>query len=84
MMEITPGNPGEIQFGRTKVLEGNTSWIRQVAIKDNLIISGSKDKTIRITPITLYPLESTKFRSVIEKYCLPIHLEEEITDLFKE
>ena len=123
-MEITPENPGEIRFGRTKVLEGHTNcvnsvaikdnliisgsrddtiriWdidsgkclktledhikcVSSVAIKDNLIISGSRDKTIRITPIILFPNELPKFQSVINKYWLPRHIEEEIMDLFKE
>ena len=41
----------QIQLGKTKVLEGHTKLIRSVFIKDNLIISGSYDNTIRIWDI---------------------------------
>ena len=66
-----------------KTPEGHTGSVYSVAIRDNLIITGLKDKTIRITPIILFQNELPKFQSVIEKYCLPIHLEEEIMDWFK-
>ena len=41
----------QIQLGKTKVLEGHTDWVRLVYVKDNLIISVSDDKTIRIWDI---------------------------------
>ena len=78
MVEITPENPGEIRSGRTKVLEGHTDCVNSVAIKDNLIISGSWDKTIRIWELDsgkcLKTLEGhTNFvRSVAIKYNLII------------
>ena len=122
MAEITPENPAEIQFSQGKVLEGHTifvnsvaikenllisgsydttikiwdinsglciktleghtGWVWSVAIKDNLIISGSNDKTIRINPITLFPNESSKFKSVINSYWLPEYLEQQLMDCF--
>ena len=51
MTETTPENPGEIQLGRVMVLEGHTSSIWSIAIKDNLIISGSSDEKIKIWDI---------------------------------
>ncbi len=51
MAQTTPENPGEIQFSRVKVLEGHTNSVWSVGIKDNLIISGSYDKTIKIWDI---------------------------------
>ena len=51
MSQTTTKNPAEIQFGRVKVLEGHTNSVWSVAIKDNLIISGSTDKTIKIWDI---------------------------------
>ena len=82
MSQPPPENPGEIQLGRAKVLEGHTGWVRSVAIKDNLIISGSADNTIRINPITLLPNESSKFQSVINSYWLPEYLEQHLMDCF--
>ena len=38
----------QIKLGSQKVLEGHTCDICSVFVKDNLIISGSDDKTIRI------------------------------------
>ena len=38
----------QILVGKTKVLEGHTSYVISVFVKDNLIISGSVDNTIRI------------------------------------
>jgi WD40 repeat protein len=66
-----------------KTLEGHKDWVNSVAIKDNLIISGSNDKTIRITPITLFPNESDKFQQVINHYWLPEYLEQQLMDCFK-
>ena len=80
MTEITPNSGGEIVLGTSKILKGHTDSVNSVYVKDNLIISGSYDSTIRITPITLFPNESHKFQSVINKYSLPRHLEEEIID----
>ena len=51
MSQTTTKNPAEIQFGRVKVLEGHTNSVLSVCIKDNLIISGSFDKTIKIWDI---------------------------------
>ncbi len=48
MTEITPKKQGEIQLGRGKVLYGHNYSVCSVAIKDNLIISGSFDNTIMI------------------------------------
>ena len=68
----------QIELGKTKVLEGHTDWIRTVFVKDNLIISGSDDATIRITPITLFPGELEVFQSVIDEYWLARNLEHEL------
>ena len=38
----------QIQLGKPKVLEGHTNSVYSVFVKDNLIISGSWDHTIRI------------------------------------
>ena len=51
MAQTTPKNPGEIQFGSVKTLEGHVWTVRSVAIKDNLIISGSSDEKIKIWDI---------------------------------
>ncbi len=51
MAETTLVNPGEIHLGRVTVLEGHTHTIWSVVIKDNLIISGSRDNTIKIWDI---------------------------------
>ncbi len=51
MAQTTPENPGEIQFSRVKVLEAHTNSVWSVVIKDNLIISGSGDNTIKIWDI---------------------------------
>ena len=83
MAQTPTKNLGEIQFGLGKVLEGHTSCVYSVAIKDNLIISGSCDKTIRIHPISLFPNESVKFQSVINSYWLPEYLEQHLMDCFK-
>ena len=48
MAETTPENREEIQFCREKTLAGHTWSVLSVAIKDNLIISGSYDNTIKI------------------------------------
>ena len=42
----------EIQVGRQKVLEGHTHFVTSVFVKDNLIISGSDDNTIKIWDMT--------------------------------
>ena len=41
----------EILVGKTKILKGHTKNLISVLVKDNLIISGSLDKTIRIWDI---------------------------------
>jgi len=41
----------QIQLGKSKVLEGHTKCINSVCVKDNLIIGGSEDNTIRIWDI---------------------------------
>ena len=41
----------QIQLGKPKVLKGHTKRVNSVFVKDNLIISGSDDKTIRIWDI---------------------------------
>ena len=41
----------QIHVGKPKVLEGHRSWVKSVYVQDNLIISGSGDKTIRIWDI---------------------------------
>jgi len=76
MAETTPKNP--------VVLEGHTLSVWSVAIKDNLIISGSADKTIRIIPITLFPNESSKFITVINSYLLPEYLDQHLMDCFNQ
>ena len=53
-----------------------------VFVKDNLIISSSDDKTIKITPISLFPGELKVFKQVIDSYWLPRHIEREIMDYF--
>ena len=83
MTETPPKNPGEIQFGLEKVLTWNTHDIRSIAIKDNLIIYGSADKTITIHPISLSPNELNKFQQVINSYWLPEYLEQHLMDCFK-
>ena len=47
---ITARN-SEIHIGKFKVLEGSNVIVRSVFVNDNLIISGSDDKTIRIWDI---------------------------------
>ena len=42
----------QIQVGGQKILEGHTKFVNSVIVKDNLIISGSGDKTIKIWDIT--------------------------------
>ena len=41
----------QIQLGKPKVLKGHTNVVMSVFVKDNLIISGSLDNTIRIWDI---------------------------------
>ena len=41
----------QLQVGKTKVLEGHTKYVISVFVKDNLIISGSCDNTIKIWDI---------------------------------
>ena len=41
----------QIQVGKPKVLEGHIDYVNSVFAKDNLIISGSGDKTIKIWDI---------------------------------
>ena len=63
---ITRNLEQQILVGKSKVLEGHTDWLRSVFVKDNLIISGSCDKTIKIwdinTGICLKTLEGHKDR----------------------
>ena len=70
----------EIQVGKTKILEGHKDCVNSVFVKDNLIISGSEDKTIRITPISLFPGELGVFQSTMNSFNLAHHLEREIRD----
>ena len=74
----------QIHLGKSKVLEGHTQWVNSVFVKDNLIISGSYDKSISITPISLFPGELEVFEQVIDSYWLPRHIELEIMDYFIE
>jgi WD40 repeat protein len=48
---ITRNLEQQIILGKSKVLEGHRSWVKSVYVQDNLIISGSGDKTIRIWDI---------------------------------
>ena len=57
--------------------------MRFVCISDNLIISGRYDKTIKITPISLFPGELRMFQQVNKFYYLAHHLEREILNYFK-
>jgi WD40 repeat protein len=41
----------QLQVGKTKVLKGHTNYVLSVFAKDNMIISGSYDKTIKIWDI---------------------------------
>ena len=68
----------ELLVGKSKTLEGHTNWINSLFVKDNLIISGSRDNTILITPITLFPGELEVFQSVIDEYWLAMNLEQEL------
>ena len=74
----------QIQVGKPKVLKGHTAYIYSVFVKDNLIISGSANKIIRVTPISLFPGELYVFRFVIDSFNLAPHLEREILDYFGE
>ena len=79
---ITRNLDQEIQVGKSKVLKGHTEEVNSVFVKDNLIISGSWDKTIRITPISLFPGEIPVFQSVMNSYILAPHLELEVLYYF--
>ena len=72
----------QIQLGKPKVLKGHTNVVMSVFVKDNLIISGSTDETIKITPISLFPHELSVFQSVINSFNLAHHLLKEIQDYF--
>ena len=48
---ITMNLEQQIHLGKSKVLEGHTQWVNSVFVKDNLIISGSFDKSIKIWDI---------------------------------
>ena len=67
-----------ILIGKSKVLEGHKYSVNSVFVKDNLIISGSYDNTIRIIPITLFPGELEVFQSVIDEYWLARNLAQEL------
>ena len=41
----------QIQVGKPRVLKGHTAYINSVFVKDNLIISGSGHRTIKIWDI---------------------------------
>ena len=72
----------QILVGKSKVLEGHRYRVDSVFVKDNLIISGSADKTIRITLISLFPRELSLFQSIMDSYYLAPHLEREIKYYF--
>ena len=72
----------QIQVGKTKTLEGHKNCVIKILCRDNLIISGSVDKTIRITPISLFPGELGVFQSTMNSFNLAHHLEREIRDYF--
>ncbi len=40
-----------MELGKTKVLKGHTNGVWSVFVKDNVIISGSSDETIKIQDI---------------------------------
>lgn len=61
MTETTLKNQEEIQLGKSKVLEGHKDCVRSIFVKDNLIISGSYDNTIRI-----WDIESCKCLKTLE------------------
>ena len=74
----------QINFGKPKVLEVHTASVMSVFVTNNLIISGSQDRSIRIVPISLFPGEYRLFQSTMDYYYLASHLKREIMNYFRE
>ena len=51
MVETIKSSSAKIHLGKSKVLKGHTNYIMSVFVKDNIIISCSCDKTIKIWDI---------------------------------